>query len=322
MQLKEWFGGSVIHIHTRLENKSAEYQPGEEIQFTLSGLSEYARRFSGNGYMVVVDTDHAALSIHPNWALDQRQEYFFPQNTEKTVKQISEDVRTRAKKIRESESSHVLTGTETDILNSSGMLDVNNDVLSSLDLVIASFHYYPWAANNFVGGEKKHIDLKEILMAYERVAANPHVDVIGHPTTYIQKYNRDVALLPEWEPLFRIMKMAGTAFELNLSTLLRIKEPEEFDLKVIGLAAEHGVNFLLGLDLHNLKMFGSELKSDFVIDEQSAARAFDKNVGKANMNFFYSLKGLIKLLKANGLTREMIVNSSDEKFNKWLESRK
>lgn len=322
MELKEWFGGPIVHIHTRLEDKSSEYQPGEEIQFTLSGLSKYARRFSGNGYMVVVDTDHAALSIHPNWALDQRQEYFSPQNVERTIKQISKDVETRAKKIRESESSHVLTGTETDILNSSGVLDVSNNVLSNLDLVIASFHYYPWAANNFVGGEKRHIDLREILMAYERAAVNPNVDVIGHPTTYIQKYNRDITLLPEWEPLFRIMKMTGAAFELNLSTLLHIKNPEEFDLKVISLAAEHGVNFLLGLDLHNLKMFGSELKSDFVIDEQSVARAFDKNIGKANMNFFYSLKRLIKLLRVNGLTQEMIINSSDEKFNKWLESRK
>ena len=84
MRLKEWFGGPIIHVHTRLENKSVDCQPREEIQFTLAGLLEYARRFSGDKSITVVDTDHAALSIHPDWASDTKQDYFFPQNSEAT----------------------------------------------------------------------------------------------------------------------------------------------------------------------------------------------------------------------------------------------
>mgnify|MGYP001601837279 CR=1 FL=1 len=216
----------------------------------------------------------------------------------------------------------ILTGIEADILNSSGSLDVTDDVLSKLDFVIASFHYYPWAANNFAGGEKRHIGIREILMAYERVVANPHVDVLGHPTADIQRYNRGISFLTEWEPLLKIMRMTGTAFELNLSNLLRVKDQDEFDLRVINLATKHGVNFLVGLDLHNLKMFGSGLSPNFIIDEETVDKAFDKNRGNANMNFFYSLKRLIRLLKISGLTQEMIVNSNNDKFKKWLGSRK
>jgi len=37
---------------------------------------------------------------------------------------------------------------------------------------------------------------------------------------------------------------------------------------LIELAVSHCVNFIVGLDLHNLKMFGSDIKSEFIIDEK------------------------------------------------------
>src|SRR5206468_3643152 len=64
---------------------------------------------------------------------------------------------------------HIFKGTECDILKD-GTLDYSDDVLASLDFVIASIH------SNF------NLSPEEQTRRMLNAISNPHVDIIGHPT--------------------------------------------------------------------------------------------------------------------------------------------
>ncbi len=64
---------------------------------------------------------------------------------------------------------HILKGTECDILRD-GSLDFADEVLASLDFVVASIH------------SQFNLSLEEQTQRMLRAIANPYVDIIGHPT--------------------------------------------------------------------------------------------------------------------------------------------
>jgi DNA polymerase (family 10) len=98
------------------------------------------------------------------------------------------------------EAPRILQGTELEI-RSDGTLDFPDDVLASLDVVVASVH------SGFAQSREK---MTARLIA---AARNPHVDIIGHPSGRLigRREPYDVDL----EALIDVCAKTGTALEIN-----------------------------------------------------------------------------------------------------------
>ncbi len=121
-------------------------------------------------------------------------------------------------------SATVLAGVEASLLPD-GTLDVDNAILSHLDLVIVSRH----------GGPRQLP--QRITHAFLRAMDNPHVDIIGHPTRFLGDLS-----LRQWEGIVRKARATQTAIEFNLRV--------PFDPALARLVADERVMVALGSDTH------------------------------------------------------------------------
>lgn len=128
-------------------------------------------------------------------------------------------------------SMMVLSGTEMDI-RSDGSLDYSDDVIESVDWVIASIH-------SAMGQ-----DSKTMTERIQRAMNNPNVDVLGHLSTRLLGTRKPIEA--DFEFLFKAAADTGTALEINAS-------PERLDLKDshIKLARELGVPLVISSDAHS-----------------------------------------------------------------------
>ena len=92
----------------------------------------------------------------------------------------------------------LLLGTELNILNAEGKVDLSEDVLKTLDIAIASIHIPCFRDERTV---------ENVTAAYENVMENPYVDIIGHPDD--GRYDID------YEALVQGAKEYGKVLELN-----------------------------------------------------------------------------------------------------------
>lgn len=184
-------------------------------------LSDIAATAAARGLEYVVVCDHSpALRI--TRGLDPRR----------LAAQAEEIERINASGI----GATLLRGIEVDILPD-GTLDLPDEVLEGLDLVVASVHT----------GFDQPVDVMtaRILQAM----ANPHVDVIGHPTGRLLGRRPPYAV--DTDRLIERAAETGTALEINAS-------PERLDLNapLARQAAEAGVRLSLGTDAHDLRELG------------------------------------------------------------------
>lgn len=124
----------------------------------------------------------------------------------------------------------LLCGVEANI-GKDGAVDVPRDLLSELDLVIASVHTH------------FRLSKKEMTERLVRAVEDEGVDVLGHPTGRL--IGERPAYEADWDEVFRRAAKAGTALEVNAN-------PQRLDLPadLIRRALEHGVRFVLGTDAH------------------------------------------------------------------------
>jgi putative hydrolase len=127
----------------------------------------------------------------------------------------------------------ILTGIEVDILLD-GALDQEEELLASLDVVVASVH------------SKLRMPSFEMTRRMIRAVSNPHVDILGHCTGRMHTARRD---RPEStfdaKAVFEACRDNGTAVEIN-------SRPERLDppLRLIKLALEIGCDFSIDSDAH------------------------------------------------------------------------
>jgi DNA polymerase (family 10) len=145
------------------------------------------------------------------------------------------ELRAQIDTIRELQSRfaiRILTGTECDIL-ADGALDFPDDLLAELDIVLGAVH------SRFKQGRA------EITARIVRALANPHVDVLAHPTgrRLGSRDPYDVDL----EAVFAAARRHGKALEINCS-------PERLDLADVHArrAAELGIPIAIDTDTHDL----------------------------------------------------------------------
>lgn len=127
----------------------------------------------------------------------------------------------------------VLKGVEVDILEKGG-LDLDDDVLSEADWIVASVHY----------GQKQ--PREQITRRILESLANPHVCAIAHPTGRL--INRRQSYDVDLDAVFKAARKHGKFLELNA-------HPMRLDLDDVACAAakQHGVPIVISTDAHNIE---------------------------------------------------------------------
>jgi DNA polymerase (family 10) len=167
------------------------------------------------GYAYYAVTDHA-----PNLVMQRMTD-------EKMLAQ-----RVRARELdRMYGGMRVLHGTELNI-DAAGEVDWPAEFLAGFDICVASIH------SSF--GLDRAAQTKRLIRACE----NPHVNIIGHPTTRL--LDRRPPIDADLDAVFAAAARTGTALEINAS-------PQRLDLndEQIMAAKRHGVKFAINSDAHS-----------------------------------------------------------------------
>jgi DNA polymerase (family 10) len=131
----------------------------------------------------------------------------------------------------------LLHGTELN-LGPDGSVDWGADFLAGFDICVASVH--------------SHFEQSRAEMTRRFVTAceNPHVNVIGHPTT--RRIGKRPPVEVDFGELFRACARTGTALEINAS-------PQRLDLPSdhIRAARDAGVRFAIDSDAHSVSDLGN-----------------------------------------------------------------
>ena len=124
----------------------------------------------------------------------------------------------------------ILTGIEVDILED-GSLDHDDDVLSQLDVVVASVH------------SKLRMERQPMTERMVRAVASPHVDILGHCTGRMIGKREPSTFDADY--VFAACAQFHTAVEINC-------RPERLDppRPLLTLAIEYGCYFSIDSDAH------------------------------------------------------------------------
>jgi len=181
-----------------------------------NSIEEMGKAAAELGYQYIALTDHSKAVTVAN-GMDERR----------TLEQI--------KKIRAAQAKvpeiRLLAGIEVDILKN-GKLDLDDEVLSQLDVVVASVHSYMSLGRG---------EMTERLLA---AIENPYTQIIAHPTGRLLL--RREAFDYEMEKVLEAAKEHGVAMECNAY-------PDRLDLKDVHLrmAKERGVKIVISTDSHS-----------------------------------------------------------------------
>lgn len=136
---------------------------------------------------------------------------------------------------RELYGIRLLLGSEVNIMDFEGNIDLEERDLKGMDIIIASLHT-PCI---------KPGSIKENTTAYLKVMENPYVNIIGHPDD--GRYPVDYRALVEGA------KEKGKVLELNNHSLdpkCFRRDARENDLKMLEFCKEYAVPVIMGSDAH------------------------------------------------------------------------
>lgn len=127
----------------------------------------------------------------------------------------------------------ILRGVEANIIDYNGKLDVSDEILSTLDVVIASLH------NVCLNPGTKEENTQALL----KTMKNKYVDIIGHPGNPIFPI--------DYETFVKGAKETSTLIEINNSSFLSSRVGSlENCIHVAKLCKENGVEIIVGSDSH------------------------------------------------------------------------
>ena len=186
---------------------------------SLEAMADAARR---RGYEYYAVTDHA-----PDLIMQRMTD----------EKMLAQREQVRALTAHLTGGLVLLHGTELNI-GPDGSVDWDADFLAGFDICVASVH--------------SHFEQSRAEMTRRFVAAceNPHVNVIGHPTT--RRIGKRPPVEVDFGELFRACARTGTALEINAS-------PQRLDLPSdhIRAARDAGVRFAIDSDAHSVSDLGN-----------------------------------------------------------------
>ncbi|MFD6227449.1 DNA polymerase/3'-5' exonuclease PolX [Streptomyces sp. NPDC060232] len=182
----------------------------------LAPLEEMVAAAAERGYAYYAVTDHA-----PNLYMQRMTD---------------EKVLAQRERVRSLDGRHhgmrLLHGTELNI-GPDGEVDWPDEFLEGFDICVASVH------SHF------GVDRKTMTRRIVRACENPHVNVIGHPTTRL--IGRRPGIDADLDEVFAACARTGTALEVNA-------QPDRLDLRDEDIlrARSHGAKFAIDTDAHSL----------------------------------------------------------------------
>lgn len=153
---------------------------------------------------------------------------------------------------RELYGIRLLLGSEVNIMDFEGNIDLEERDLKGMDIIIASLHT-PCI---------KPGSIKENTTAYLKVMENPYVNIIGHPDD--GRYPVDYRALVEGA------KEKGKVLELNNHSLdpkCFRRDVRENDLKMLELCKEYAVPVIMGSDAHFDTLIGEFSMAKKLLEE-------------------------------------------------------
>ncbi|MBN2617073.1 MAG: phosphatase [Spirochaetales bacterium] len=197
-----------IHTHTTASGHA------------YSTLNEMALAASEKGLKILATTDHAPAM--PGGA------HIYHFHNLRVIPKIIHDVR-------------ILRGVEANIINFQGELDIPHEILSEMELVIASFHSPCIEPSNIVKTTDALLNLME----------NRYVSVIGHPED--RRYAFDI------ENVVIAAKESKTLLEINNSSLLPTtfrENSREGLIKILEVCGNYNLPVIMGSDAHHTSSVG------------------------------------------------------------------
>ncbi|WP_182905775.1 DNA polymerase/3'-5' exonuclease PolX [Microbispora sp. H13382] len=180
----------------------------------IASLEDMVAAAAMRGYSYYAVTDHAPDLVMQRMTLD------------KALAQ-----RARIAELQKSyRDMRLLHGSELNIAPD-GSVDWPAEVLAGFDVCVASVH------SHFTQSRE------EMTRRFIAACENPHVHVIGHPTT--RKIGKRPPVDADWDAVFRAAARTGTIMEID-------SYPDRADLPsdLVRLARHHGVKFSIDSDSH------------------------------------------------------------------------
>jgi DNA polymerase (family 10)/putative hydrolase len=154
--------------------------------------------------------------------------------TEHVRKNLSYDFDSLLKEIKRARKLYpklrILSGCEAAVRDREGSIDVSQEVLDKSDIVVASFHSFPY-------GRKQ-----DFLKALHKMLRNPRVDIWGHPITFLRNINPTPS---EIQDIIRSCIENKVLIERSLSPIYLT--PSEF----LRLAQSLGATIVTNSDAHS-----------------------------------------------------------------------
>ncbi|MGW5682209.1 DNA polymerase/3'-5' exonuclease PolX [Nonomuraea sp. NPDC003754] len=205
-----------------LEDLRGDLHTHTDLTDGIASLEEMVAAAHALGYAYYAVTDHA-----PDLAMQRM-------TLDKAIEQ-----RGALRKLQDAyPGMRLLHGTELNIAPD-GSVDWPGEVLSQFDVCVASVH------SHFTQSRE------EMTRRFIAACENPHVDIIGHPTT--RKIGKRQPVDADWEAVFRAAARTGTAMEID-------SFPDRSDLPadLVRLAKHHGVKFSIDSDSHAIPHLGNQ----------------------------------------------------------------
>src|SRR3989344_1871498 len=199
-----------LHVHSNWE----------EPKGAKSSLEDLAEKAMGMGYEYLGISDHTK-DLNIERGLSEKE--LLEEN--KYIKKLNTKFSAEGKKFS------LLHGCEANI-RKDGSIDIDDEVLSQLDYVVASVHSHT------------KMDVKEMSARLERAMRNPHVDILGHPTGRIEGNREEYA--HNFDHILRVAKETHTILEINSSSRLDLQDI------YIRRAKNEGVKMIINTDTHNI----------------------------------------------------------------------
>ncbi len=183
----------------------------------VSSLEDMVHACIKKGYSHMAICDHSVSLTHANGL-----------SRDRLVEQGEE-----IERLRQRLCFPILKGIEVDILLD-GRLDYDDELLASMDLVIASIH------SGFPQDEET------MTARLVGAAQHPHVDIIAHPTGRLVCYREPYAI--DMERLLAACRDYGTALEINAAPE-RLDLNEHYTRQAMGM----GIPVVINTDAHSVK---------------------------------------------------------------------
>lgn len=168
----------------------------------------------------------------------------------------------------------VIRGVEANILDFDGTMDIDEKILANLDIVIASMHM----------GIMKPGSPEEISRTWMAIAADPRVDIIGHPGT--------PAFAFDFEPVIREFGRQGKIVEINEGSFAARSGSLPNCTRIAYLCKKYGVRILISSDAHFHEYVGRFDCSMVMLEEVGFPPELIVNGSRENLEAFLKTKNL------------------------------